>query len=149
MNAVQRRAAAGVPFGLGVTPDAAKGEAWRRTVGWSYPLVVVDAPPTAAPGGGSKRRKYAGYPRRVVIDGRVYWVSNAEEERELLEAYLSSLEADAIEAAMTHGMDSTPVKRLRIKIKRTVARLGETANRALAWEKFLDDEDEELLMLLH
>ena len=37
----KRRAAAGVPFvplGLGVTPNASKGVAWRKQAAWSYPV---------------------------------------------------------------------------------------------------------------
>lgn len=38
-TATKRRSAAGVaflPLGPGVTPDAAKGEPWRRSAGWGY-----------------------------------------------------------------------------------------------------------------
>lgn len=35
-TAMRRRMAAGVPIGLGVTPDANEGKAWRWQVGWSY-----------------------------------------------------------------------------------------------------------------
>lgn len=43
-TATKRRAAAGVPFGIGVTPDSTHDVAWRFAVAWSY------YPTTAAAG---------------------------------------------------------------------------------------------------
>lgn len=49
-SAEKRRAAAGVPFGLGVTPTADKDGEWRAQVAWSFgaPIYVVPPPETGA-----------------------------------------------------------------------------------------------------
>ena len=49
-TALKRRAAAGVPFGIGVTPDSAKGIAWRFSVAWSYYSPVILGTPDPAVG---------------------------------------------------------------------------------------------------
>lgn len=42
-TAIKRRAAAGVPFGIGVTPDASKVILWRYTVAWSYYVIPTSS----------------------------------------------------------------------------------------------------------
>lgn len=147
MNALQRRAAAGIlpPF-LGVTPDASKGANWRATVGHGYPFGAVE---TAVPAGGKgKRKKYKGYPRRIVIDGQTYWVKTAEEERLLLDAYRASLEVQ-LEAAQVVE-DTEKARRIRVRVKQVTRRIEQVKERADDWAQQLRDEDEELiLMLLH
>jgi hypothetical protein len=46
-TAAKRRSASGVayhPLGVGVTPDATQGVAWRQQVAWSYSGIAVDGP---------------------------------------------------------------------------------------------------------
>jgi hypothetical protein len=93
---------------------------------------------TVTPGGG-RRRRYAGYPRRVLIDGKLYTVKSAEEERELLRQWRERL--------LRAAPDELP-KSARITVKRIERRLLDADDRASDWHRQLMQQDEELLALL-
>jgi hypothetical protein len=100
-------------------------------------IIAVGAPP----GGVGKKRKYKGYPRRILIDGQLITVKSAREERELLAAWKARLEA-----AMEQATEAKEAQ-IRIVAKRVDNRIQAVEDRATAWRARLDAEDEELLTL--
>ncbi len=99
-----------------------------------------DVPPPSAPAGaGGKTR----YPRRIYINGKIYWVNSPEEERRLLRQWLDSLEMKA--QAET---EPVAVQRARRLVVRTQRRLAKVDARELEWDRILREEDEELILLM-
>lgn len=115
----------------------------------TFTISAVSA--AAALGGGSGAKKYrrSRYPRRVSIDGRLMWVKSAEEERELLRAWLAR---EAEEASTLQAQDAPviKVKKARMVVKRVENRIADTYDREAAWlDKLRREDDEILLALLH
>lgn len=108
---------------------------------------VASTKPDGAPGkrGKGGKRKY---PRRIVIEGRVYTVKSAEEERELLRQWQERVEAEALRLAL-EGAPKQTVAKARVKVVRAQRRVEEADNRESEWIARLMDEDEEILLLLH
>ncbi len=123
-------------------------------LGWLLNLDFAAGPSTAvAPtkrtgGSPSKQRRARRYPRRVSIDGRLVWVRSAEEERALLEQYRARLEAEAerLEAA---DAPAQTVARAKVRVIRVERRIAKVDNREAEWLARLQEEDEELLLVLH
>ena len=99
-------------------------------------------------GGGSSREKTkrrSRYPRRVVIDGAVYWVNNADEERRLLQAMAERAREQAqIAEALGDTELAETVRRKSVRIQRRVRKADD---REAEWLARLRDEDDELLIL--
>ena len=122
----------------------------RGLYGDFHPKGAVVEPPSGAGGGlkkgGKKRAKC--WPRRIYIDGKLYTVRNAEEERELLRQYLDSLRAKA-EVLEERDAPVEQVKKARIRVRRVARRIEKVATREEEWYRQLCEEDEEILMILH
>lgn len=110
--------------------------------------VIADTTP-AGGGGSYTRRRKGRYPRRVSIGGRLYWVRNAEEERELLRQWQAQVEQEALELALSDA-PAEEVARARVKVVRAARRLDDVVSRETDWLERLRAEDEEILsVLLH
>ena len=109
---------------------------------------VTDGSAVAPTGGGRGSKKAKGkYPRKIVIDGVVYYVNSAAEERRLLAQHQAKVEADALMLAVSDAPE-TVVKKARVKVKRAAARLEAVDTREADWLQRLRDEDEEILMVV-
>ena len=109
----------------------------------SYVAAVEERP---GGGRGSKKAK-SKYPRRVVIDGVIYWVNSAAEERALLAKYQAKVEADALMLAVSDAPEEA-VKRAKVRVKRAQARIEAVDTREDEWLQRLRDEDEDILMVV-
>lgn len=111
------------------------------------PPVVEDVAP---PGGGrgGKKRRTSRYPRRVSIDGVLYWVNSAEEERRLLEEYRARLEREALELALEDA-PKAKVAKARMKVVRVQRRVEAVDDRDAAWLDYLREEDEIIISAIH
>ena len=94
-------------------------------------------------GGGYRGPYRQRYPRRISIDGTVYWVNSPEEERALLEAFRAKLERQA-ELAQTPKRKKT----LTLRVRRVTKRIEKVDNQEEIWLERLRQEDEEILTLL-
>ena len=110
--------------------------------GAAAPVVVE----TSTGGGIGKRRSK--YPRRVLIGGNLVWVRSASEERELIAQYIARLEAQA-ERLTEQQAPPAKVARARVAIVKAARRLEKVDDREAQWLARLQDEDEEILLLLH
>ena len=114
---------------------------FRLANGTTVPPVVE----TEVKGGGKKRHR-SKYPRRVMIDGVLHWVRNAEEERQLLQA-MADRAKDAAKVAEALG-DEKLAKQARKKAVKIARRREAVDTREDDWLARLLDEDEEILMVL-
>lgn len=132
---VTRLGLAGIPRGL-------YGSFAGKTASTGAEDVVV----STGGGIGKRKRKLAGYPRRVLIDGRVVVVNSPEEERALLRAMAERASAAAkAEAAVGH----VEVARQRLRVvKRVENRLASVDDREAEYVRRLHEEDEELITLI-
>ncbi len=91
------------------------------------------------------------YPRRVFIEGKSYWVKNADEERALLAAYQARLEAEKekLETVAPTPVVAEKVRKAAIKIARVERRIEKTATREAEWLERLRQEDDEILLMVH
>jgi hypothetical protein len=108
-------------------------------------LAVVVVETSTGGGRGSKRRNK--YPRRVVINGVVYWVSSAAEERVLLAQHQASVEAEALLLAVSDA-PAEEVKAAKVRVQRVQRRIEATDTREADWMEYLLQEDEEIISLV-
>lgn len=95
-------------------------------------------------GAGKSRKKK--YPRRVMIDGVLHWVRNAEEERQLLQAVIDRARDAAKTAEALNDVElAAKIKVRAVKIEK---RLAKVDARADEWRQQLLNEDEEILLLM-
>jgi len=114
--------------------------------------VIAPTTPTVGAGGGAgggakkhaRRRK--GYPRRVMIDGKLYLVANAEEERALLRQWRDRVEREAMMLAL-EGAPQKKIAKAKVRVVRAEKRLEEASSREDDWIAKLREEDEEILMI--
>lgn len=122
-------------------------DVWDQTV-WADGVwregapAVVDSVTT----GGGKKRRRSKYPRRVMIDGVLHTVRNAEEERRLLQAIVERSQ-DAAKTAQALG-DEQLAKQSSKSAVRISKRVAKVDSREDEWIRRLYEEDEELLLLI-
>lgn len=114
----------------------------------------TEAPDTATGGPGGRkrrrRRKYRGYPRTIIVDGRRITVHSAEEERQVLDAFKAELLAEREEEASDGAAPTAKVaQKQRVKIAAVNRRLAEVEERAQEWQRRIDEEDEEIILMLY
>lgn len=98
-------------------------------------------------GRGAKRRNK--YPRRIMVDGEMFTVRSAAEERQILAMHLADVEAQALQLVQDEAPERE-IAKARVKVIRAVRRLEETDDREAQWLDRLRREDEEILaVLLH
>jgi hypothetical protein len=108
----------------------------------TFTISYIPAVSRAGAGMGAKRYTRSRYPRRVVIDGKVYWVNSPQEERDLLELLLASAKEEVAEAAPAQR------PRKRVVVKRLETRLEKVEEQEEAWLRYLRDRDEEIIAIL-
>lgn len=134
-----------LPFrGAGYIPD---GSTDRQAAAFMYEGIsaVPPAPPVPAakPGGiGHGRKKY---PRRISVDGRVYTVRAQEEEMALLRQ-MAERARDQAQIAQYAG-DEVTATRAAKKADKLEARAFTAEEMQAAWIKYLQQEDEEILLI--
>ena len=127
------------------------GESWGDSWGdsWTEDVCVEVAAETPATGGGkSKYRKSARskYPRRVMVDGVLHWVRNANEERQLLQALADRAETAA---KLAVALDDKPLaKRINKRTATIAKRMEAVDDRESDWLRQLIEEDDEILMMM-
>lgn len=92
--------------------------------------------------GGGKKKRYSRYPRRILMDGRLYTAHSAEDERQLLQAFLDRARETA--ASEPPEIAAETIKRA-VRIQK---RIEKAAEREAQWMRRLQEMDEELLILL-
>ena len=112
---------------------------------WAKRPVGAPVPDQAPAGGGRPRRRY---PRRISIDGKLYWVRNPEEERALLKAHEEAAREALARETEQHGPTSVEAKRAARRIVVIEKRIAAVDGRESEWEQFLRQEDEELVAIL-
>jgi hypothetical protein len=135
-----------LPFrGAGYLPD---GSTDRQAAAFMYEGIsaVPPAPPVpiAKPGGigHGKRKKY---PRRISVDGRIYNVRSESEEAELLRQ-MAERASDQAKIARAGG-DEVTATRAAKKADKLEARAFTAEEMRAAWIKYLQQEDEEILLI--
>ena len=125
--------------------------AWVLNLGFaaSPGEAVAEVATTPAGGGKGYGRRRSRYPRRVYIEGRLYVVQNAEEERRLLREWQERVEAEALALALEDA-PKAEIAKARVKVVRAARRLEQVDDREDDWISRLRREDEEILaVLLH
>lgn len=135
-----------VATGLVISQDPAADEVVSPGSAVDIVVSLGAGRPDGAPGKGGKRKSK--YPRRVYIEGQLYTVKSAEEERELLRQWQERVEAEALRLAL-EGAPKQTIARAKVKVVRAARRVEEVDNREAEWIARLMDEDEEILILLH
>lgn len=141
------------PASLIIPPGTVLPGKGDLTLTGKAPTVSIPGAAAARTGGGGgqkkhRRRKNAklGYPRQIVIDGRVYKVSSPAEEREILEAHRKAAEARL--ALLEANQAPAPmVRKAQVKVVRLDRRLEETADREQEHLERLRRDDEEILLV--
>lgn len=134
-----------LPFrGAGYIPD---GDTDRQAAAFMYEGISAFPPappvPVARPGGiGHGRKKY---PRRISVDGRVYTVRTQEEEMALLRQ-MAERARDQAQIAQYAG-DEVTATRAANKADKLEARAFTVEEMQAAWIKYLQQEDEEILLI--
>lgn len=102
----------------------------------------------ATGGGIGKRRKraYAGYPRRILLNGTLYTVQSPEEERRLLESFIERESAQVANDAAAGRVEKA--KKRRLVVRRAERRIDALADREAEHVRRLHDEDDEILTLI-
>lgn len=121
-----------------------KAGVWATTV-WADGVWREGAPqptPEVVTSGGGKKKRYARYPRRILMDGRLYTAHSAEDERRLLQAFLDRARETA--ASEPPEIAAETMKRA-VRIQK---RIEKAAERETQWMRRLQEMDEELLILL-
>ena len=131
-----------------VTPTAVDVEANLAQWQWTALRANVSTGQDVAPGGGKSKKRKSKYPRRVSIDGKLYTVKSADEERELLEAYRAKLEREALTLALEDA-PKEQVAKAKVKVIRAQRRIEEVEDGAQAWLDHLREEDEIILSAIH
>lgn len=131
-------------------PDGTVGDADRVDLLYLYSgFALPDAVEVDTPGAGKKRRRRKAevrrYPRRVMVDGQVFIVNNAIEERELLLRLAAGAAEDA--QILEQAQPKVAQKKRRI-VRRLERRIRQTFDAEAAWQEFLASEDEEILLVL-
>tara|TARA_R110000772_G_scaffold4094_6_gene14475 strand:+ start:120 stop:1286 length:1167 start_codon:yes stop_codon:yes gene_type:complete len=126
------------------------GSAGDWTVNGTLASIPIDdlvpaAKENLGAGGGSKRRSK--YPRRIIIDGQIYWVNSAAEERALLAKHQAKVEAEALTLAITDA-PAKEVKAAKVRVQRVQRRIEAVDNREDEWLARLIDEDDEILAIV-
>ncbi len=116
----------------------------------TFTITVEAATDPRLLGGGSGAKKYrkTRYPRRVFIDGKLYTVDSAAEERELLRAYRERLEIEA-NSLEAQDVPRETVKKARLKVIKAENRIAAVDDREQVWLERLRREDEEILLVYH
>lgn len=107
--------------------------------------VVADVSVPDGGGRGQKASRRLRYPRRIMVDGRLYIVSSPEEERQLLESLAHRALVEAEEVERTQPVQAAKKRRLAKRIQRRVEKAEDASQR---WQEFLEQEDEEILSFL-
>lgn len=134
-----------LPFrGAGYIPD---GSTDRQAAAFMYEGISAIPPappvPVAKPGGiGHGKKKY---PRRISVDGRVYTVRTQEEEMALLRQ-MAERARDQAQIAQYAG-DEVTATRAAKKADKLEARAFTVEEMQAAWIKYLQQEDEEILLI--
>lgn len=148
MNTASKRFSAihiALPFrGAGYIPD---GSTDRQAAAFMYEGISAIPPappvPVARPGGiGHGRKKY---PRRISVDGRVYTVRTQEEEMALLRQ-MAERARDQAQIAQFAG-DEVTATRAAKKADKLETRAFTAEEMRFAWIKYLQQEDEEILLI--
>lgn len=122
---------------------------WLINLGFAGGGVIEPEPEVTPPGGVGKRRRWRGYPRTVVVFGRRYTVKTPREERELLERLQAEEQARLAQLEpSTTPAKQRQVAQAKVRIVRLEHRIEKLEDRELAWNQYLDEEDEELLLFL-
>ncbi len=103
---------------------------------------VVTAEAVTTGGGTSKRKRRGRYPRWVQVDGNRHLVHSAEEERQLLTAFLDRAK-DALKAA-----PPAEKQKARVRVQKLETRVEAVQSREESWLDRLKAEDDELILLL-
>lgn len=108
-------------------------------------IQVGDVIVAEATTGGGKKRRRSKYPRRVMIDGVLQWVRNAQEERQLLQAMADrARDAAKVAEALEDTQLAETIKTRSIRIEKRIATVD---TREAEWRQHLINEDEEILLL--
>lgn len=122
---------------------------WLLNLGFAASGAATPAPAVTPTGGGiGKRRRYSRYPRRVMVEGRLFTVRTADEERQLLQAMLERATL-AQEYADAVG-DAPAEERARKRIARIQRGLKAAGEARRAWiERLLAEDEEIILAVMH
>ena len=121
---------------------------FQQVAGWLWTLSTgsggaTPVIPDELTGGGLGAKARRRRRRRVSIDGRIYTVETPEDELRLLLAWRRRLQAQA-EAPFQEPAEERAVKRT---LRRVVKRVAKAEDRAEAWRRQVQRDDEEVLAL--
>lgn len=132
---ITRLGLAGIPRGL-----------YGSFAGKAASTGAEDVVVATAGGIGKRKRRYAGYPRRILLDGQIIVVQSPEEERALLRAMAERASEQAQTEAAAGNVEAAK-RRMRI-VKRAETRMRTVDSREADYIRRLHDEDEELVSLI-
>lgn len=147
-GSVDRQAVASAYEGISATPPAppvpsTSGGGVGSFRGFQTRGFQGNAFQSVSPGKASRVKKK--YPRRISVDGRVYTVRTQEEEMALLRQ-MAERARDQAQIAQFAGDEVTATKAAK-KADKLEARAFTAEEMRFAWIKYLQQEDEEILLI--